>query len=70
MGVILALGEMDVDKVNLYRYDQGTPSAHGLVRILTVSGGRSIPEQIPGQSLTRWTTTIRPVSHRAYGDGR
>ena len=48
MGVILALGEKDVARVNLYRYDQGTPSAHGLVRTLTVSGGHSIPEQIPG----------------------
>ena len=39
----MALGEMDVARVNQYRSNQGTSSAHELVRTPTVSGGHPIP---------------------------
>ena len=39
----MVLGEMDVAWVNPYRSDKGSPSALGLVRTPTVSGGHPIP---------------------------
>ena len=42
-GVGLVLEVMDVARMNPYRYDQGTPSAHGLVRTPTASGGHPTP---------------------------
>ena len=40
----MVLGEMDVAVVSPYRSDQGTISAHALVRTPTISGGHLTPE--------------------------
>ena len=39
----LVLEAMDVARMNPYRYDQDTPSAHGLVLTPTTSGGHPTP---------------------------
>ena len=64
----LVLGEMDVVRVNLYQSDQGTPSAHGLVRAPTASGGHPIPGADTRLSLVRWTTSTMPGLPRAFVD--
>ena len=66
----VVLGEMDVARVNPYRYGQGQPpSALDPVSAPPANGDHPIPGAIRDLPLTRWTTSTRPGLRKASGRG-